>query len=198
MEFTARQQRLVPWQSSIDRVKREEAVRGQQSEGQRESLDRFIQAQARSRGVAYDQALAELQAGHKVTHWIWYVLPQLRALGRSAMAREFGITDAEEAAAYAAHPVLGPRLVDCMRAILLHEAKGPQAVLGAVDALKLRSCLTLFERAAPQQSVFALALQRLYGGVRDEATLALLDQHHRQPLHQGVVGCPTHTVSMGG
>ena len=148
---------------------------GQQSEGQRESLDRFVQAQAGSRGVAYEQALAELQAGHKVTHWIWYVLPQLRALGRSAMAREFGIADAEEAAAYATHPVLGPRLVDCVQAILEHEAKGAQAVLGAVDAMKLRSCLTLFERVAPQQSVFALALQRMYGGARDEATLALLD-----------------------
>ena len=76
---------------------------GQQSEGQRESLDRFVQAQAGARGVAYEQALAELRAGRKVTHWIWYVLPQLRALGRSAMAREFGIADAEEAAAYAAH-----------------------------------------------------------------------------------------------
>jgi uncharacterized protein (DUF1810 family) len=148
---------------------------GQQSEDQRESLDRFVQAQAGARGVGYVQALAELRTGHKVTHWIWYVLPQLRALGRSAMARDFGIADAEEAVAYATHPVLGPRLVDCVQAILLHEAKGPQAVLGAVDAMKLRSSLTLFERVAPQQSVFGLALQRLYGGARDEATLALLD-----------------------
>jgi uncharacterized protein (DUF1810 family) len=138
------------------------------------SLDRFVDAQAGSRGVGYEQALAELRAGHKVTHWIWYVLPQLRALGRSAMACEFGIADFEEAVAYAAHPVLGPRLVDCVQAILSHEGRGPQAVLGAMDAMKLRSCLTLFERAALQQSVFALALQRLYGGARDEATLALL------------------------
>ena len=77
-----------------------------------ECLERFLDAQAGARGVGYEQALAELRAGRKVTHWIWYVLPQLRALGRSAMAREFGIADAEEAAAYAAHPVLGLRLVD--------------------------------------------------------------------------------------
>ena len=141
----------------------------------RDCLERFLDAQAGARGVGYEQALAELREGRKVTHWIWYVLPQLRALGRSAMAREFGIADAGEAAAYAGHPVLGPRPVDCVRAILMHEAKGPQAVLGVVDAMKLRSCLTLFEWVAPQQSVFALALQRLYGGARDEAALALLD-----------------------
>ncbi len=96
------------------------------------------------------------------------------------MAREFGIADAEEAAAYAAHPVLGPRLVACVQALLSHEAKGPQMVLGTVDAMKLRSCLTLFERVAPQQPVFGLALQRLYGGARDEVTLALLKSDHSQ------------------
>ena len=75
----------------------------------RDCLEHFLDAQAGARGVGYEQALAELRAGRELTHWIWYVLPQVRALGRSAMAREFGITDAEEAAAYAAHPVLGPR-----------------------------------------------------------------------------------------
>jgi len=137
-------------------------------------LDRFLRAQAGAHGPTCDQALAELRAGRKTSHWIWYVLPQLRALGRSAMAREFGIADLAEAQDYASHPVLGPRLVACVQAVLAHEQRGAVAVLGEVDAMKFRSCLTLFEQAAPHDPVFALALQGLYGGVRDDATLDLL------------------------
>ena len=138
------------------------------------AMDHFMRAQSGAHGPTYDRALAELRAGLKTSHWIWYVLPQLRALGRSVMAREFGIADLAEAQAYAAHPVPGPRLVACVQAVLAHEQRGAVAVLGAVDAMKFRSCLTLFEQAAPDEPVFALALQRLYGGVRDEATLDLL------------------------
>lgn len=133
-------------------------------------LERFVQAQARD----YAQALAELRAGHKRSHWIWYVLPQLRALGRSAMAREYGITGREEAAAYLAHPVLGPRLVECVQALLQHTGRGVRTILGEVDAMKLGSCLTLFAVVAPQQPVFAQALDAFYAGRPDALTLRLL------------------------
>ncbi|HOM14190.1 MAG TPA: DUF1810 domain-containing protein [Rubrivivax sp.] len=133
-------------------------------------LERFVLAQR----PAYARALAELQLGRKTTHWIWYVLPQLRGLGRSAMAWEYGLDGRDEAMAYAAHPLLGPRLVQCVQALLQHEDRSATQILGEVDALKLRSCLTLFAEVAPQQACFAQALQRLYGGQADPATLRLL------------------------
>ena len=140
-----------------------------------DSLARFVEAQAGRHGPTFDQALAELQAGRKTSHWIWFVLPQLRVLGRSQMARAYGIADLAEARAYAAHPVLGPRLVACVRAMLSHTGQSAEAILGPVDALKFRSCLTLFENAAPDEPVWGQALGRFYGGQRDEATRAALD-----------------------
>jgi uncharacterized protein (DUF1810 family) len=137
-------------------------------------LTRFITAQSGQDSVGYDEALAELRAGRKLTHWVWYVLPQLRALGRSAMAREYGLEGLDEAVAYAAHPVLGPRLVACVQAMLAHQGQRAEAILGPVDAMKFRSCLTLFERAAQDEPAWAQALERFYGGVRDEATLRLI------------------------
>lgn len=134
------------------------------------SLDRFVTAQARD----YPQALAELRAGRKRTHWIWYVLPQLRELGRSPMAREYGITDRREAADYLAHPVLGPRLIECVQALLSHPDKTAVEMLGEVDAMKLRSCLTLFAAVAPHEPYFAQALQVFYRGEHDAQTLRLL------------------------
>ena len=137
-------------------------------------LDRFLYAQTGERGVGFEQALAELRAGRKTSHWIWYVLPQLRALGRSAMSREYGIADRAEAQAYIAHPVLGPRLVVCVRAMLSHEGLGAVDILGPVDAVKFRSCLTLFEQVAPDEPTFGGAIERFYGGERDGVTLELL------------------------
>ncbi len=134
------------------------------------SLERFVQAQARD----YAQALAELRAGHKRTHWIWYVLPQLRGLGRSSTAQLYGLADRAEARAYAAHPLLGPRLVQCVQALLAHPQRTAQQMLGEVDAMKLRSCLTLFAEVAPQQPEFAQALQVFFEGRPDPATLQLL------------------------
>lgn len=134
------------------------------------SLERFVQAQARD----YAQALAELRAGHKRTHWIWYVLPQLRGLGRSSTAQFYGLADRAEARAYAAHPLLGPRLVQCVQALLAHPQRTAQQMLGEVDAMKLRSCLTLFAEVAPQQPEFAQALQVFFEGRPDPATLQLL------------------------
>lgn len=134
-------------------------------------LQRFIDAQARD----HAQALAELQAGRKRTHWIWYVLPQLRGLGRSAMAQTYGLADAAEARAYLAHPLLGPRLRQCVQAMLGRGGERAEAILGDVDAMKFHSCLTLFAHVAPGEPLFAQALQAFFGGQPDAATLRLLD-----------------------
>ena len=133
------------------------------------SLDRFVQAQA----GRYEQALAELRAGRKTSHWIWFVLPQLRGLGRSAMAHEYGIADRAEAEAYLAHPLLGERLKESVRATLTHSGHPVAAILGDVDALKFRSCLTLFD-AVSDDPLFRQALDVFYDGKPDAATLALL------------------------
>ena len=133
-------------------------------------LERFVAAQ--DAGGTYDAALAELRAGRKQTHWMWFVLPQLAGLGRSETARRYALADLDEARAYVAHPVLGPRLVEAAQALL--PARDPAAVLGPVDAQKLRSSMTLFARAAPEQPVFAQVLDACFGGEQDEATLALL------------------------
>ena len=135
-------------------------------------LGRFIEAQAGS----YATALAELRAGAKRTHWIWFVLPQLRGLGTSPMAERYGIASLAEARAYLAHPLLGPRLIECVQALLAHRGRSAAAMLGALDALKLRSCLTLFARAAPGEGPFDQALQQFFGGVPDAMTLRLLGQ----------------------
>ena len=134
------------------------------------NLQRFIDAQSR----VYDCALAELRQGRKQSHWIWFVLPQLKGLGTSHHARFYGISSGAEAAAYLAHPVLGSRLIECVHAILLHADLGAEAILGPIDALKFRSCLTLFEAVSPETPVFSAALKELYGGTRCTKTLALL------------------------
>lgn len=135
-----------------------------------DSLQRFVQAQQGD----YAQALAELRAGRKTSHWIWYVLPQLRGLGSSPRSQHYGLAGRDEAAAYAAHPLLGPRLVACVQAMLSHPGLGARQILGEVDALKFRSCLTLFAEVAPDEPCFGQALERFYGGQRDPATLRLL------------------------
>jgi uncharacterized protein (DUF1810 family) len=134
------------------------------------SLDRFVRAQEKN----YAQALAELEAGRKRTHWIWYILPQLRNLGRSSMAREYGITGRAEATAYVAHPVLGTRLVACVHAILGHADRTAVEILGEVEAMKFRSCLTLFHAVAPSEACFADGLQVFYEGKPDVETLRVL------------------------
>ncbi len=135
-----------------------------------DSLQRFVDAQA---GVVED-ACAELRAGCKQSHWMWFIFPQLRGLGHSAMAQHYGIASRAEALAYWQHPLLGPRLKHCMQLLLAHEGLSAQDMLGAIDALKLRSCATLFAAVAPDEPVFSQVLARFYGGVGDERTLALL------------------------
>jgi uncharacterized protein (DUF1810 family) len=119
--------------------------------------------------------LNELRAGRKRSHWMWFIFPQLDGLGSSPTARRYALSGVPEACAFAEHPVLGPRLLACCEALLALTADvSAENVLGAVDALKLRSCVTLFARAAPTQPSFAEVLRRFYGGVPDPATVRLL------------------------
>lgn len=134
------------------------------------NLNRFVAAQAND----YASALAELRAGRKQTHWIWYVLPQLRGLGTSSRATFYGIASADEARAYLAHPILAPRLTDCLAAMNAHPGLSAVHVLGQIDAAKFRSCLTLFLAVDPENAVFREALDKYFAGAQDERTLALL------------------------
>jgi uncharacterized protein (DUF1810 family) len=133
-------------------------------------LERFVAAQAGS----FADALAELEAGHKRSHWMWFVFPQMAGLGRSETARFFGIRSADEARAYLAHPVLGSRLRQCCAALLRHRNKGVEAILGGIDALKLKSSMTLFEAVADDPAPFAAVLDAFHDGRRDPMTLDLL------------------------
>lgn len=133
-------------------------------------LQRFVAAQA----ADHARALAELRAGRKRSHWIWYVLPQFRGLGQSALSRRYAIASLAEARAYLAHPLLGPRLRECVAALLALPGDDAVAVMGDIDAAKLRSCLTLFAAVDVAPSAFTQALQKYFGGVPDAATLALI------------------------
>ena len=133
-------------------------------------LERFIDAQT----AVYDQIRSELSAGFKTSHWLWFIFPQLRGLGRSGMAQLYGIADLSEARAFLDHPVLGPRLIECARLVLAVRGRTVHQIFGSPDDLKLRSCMTLFEQVAPEESVFGDLLERYYGGVRDQATLDLV------------------------
>ena len=135
-------------------------------------LERFVRAQDEMH--TYDTALAELRAGRKRSHWMWFVFPQLAGLGRSSTAEHFGVRGAAEARAYLAHPVLGARLRACAQALADLDGHDPAAVLGPVDALKLRSSMTLFAHVAPDEPVFRAVLDRYYDGADDPATLSLL------------------------
>jgi uncharacterized protein (DUF1810 family) len=131
-------------------------------------LARFVNAQ--DQGGTYQQALAELRRGRKTSHWMWFVFPQIAGLGSSPMARRYAISSLAEAAAYLAHPVLGPRLVDCARAVLQTDAARAEEIFGSIDAIKLRSSMTLFARADPDEPVFGQVLDRFYAGRPDRAT----------------------------
>jgi len=133
-------------------------------------LSRFLTAQ--DADGTYEQALRELRAGRKTSHWMWFVFPQVAGLGRSATAQHYALRGVEEAQAYVDHPVLGPRLRECCGALLSLENADTQAVLGAVDAQKLRSSMTLFALARPDEPLFAQVLDRFYGGEQDPLTLA--------------------------
>ena len=133
-------------------------------------LQRFIEAQ----DPVYSQVCAELAAGAKTSHWMWFVFPQLKALGRSATAQHFGIASRAEALAYWQHPVLGPRLKTCSELVVAVEGRTALQIFGSTDELKFRSCMTLFAQVAPQESVFSRALAKYFGGEGDATTLELL------------------------
>lgn len=131
-------------------------------------------AQAQDAGGTYQRAVAELRAGRKVSHWMWFVFPQVAGLGFSAMSQRYAISGLTEARAYLNHPVLGPRLTECARIVAGTEDRTAGDIFGPVDAMKLRSSMTLFATAAPQERVFAEVLAKHFGGVPDDATLARL------------------------
>lgn len=133
-------------------------------------LQRFVDAQA----PVHDRVAQELSAGRKQSHWMWFVFPQLAGLGASAMSQRYAIASLDEARAYLAHPVLGPRLVQCSQLVLAAEAGSAEAIFGAIDARKLHSSMTLFGRAAADPAPFRAVLARFYRSGEDRATLGLL------------------------
>jgi uncharacterized protein (DUF1810 family) len=135
------------------------------------NLSRFVSAQD---GV-YERALAEIRAGRKRTHWMWFIFPQFAGLGSSSTSQFYAIKTALEAEAYLAHPILGPRLLACTQAALDIEGRTAHDIFGSPDDLKLKSCATLFASVSPGNSVFEKLLARYYSGERDAKTLRLLE-----------------------
>jgi uncharacterized protein (DUF1810 family) len=133
-------------------------------------LQRFVDAQENT----YEQALSELRNGAKRSHWMWFVFPQLAGLGRSEMARFYAIAGLAEARAYLSHPILGPRLVECARALTGLDGRDAVVVFGGIDAQKLHSSMTLFARAAPGEPAFAAVLDHYFDGATDQGTTSRL------------------------
>ena len=135
-------------------------------------LERFVTAQ--DRGGTYQRAVAELRTGAKASHWMWFIFPQVAGLGLSETAQRYAIESVAEARAYLAHPVLGPRLRECARIVADTEGRSAERIFGPVDAMKLRSSMTLFAQAWPGNPVFSAALNKYFAGESDPATLDLL------------------------
>ena len=131
-------------------------------------LERFVTAQ--NADGTYERAIGELRRGRKTSHWMWFVFPQIAGLGQSYMSRTYAISSLDEAKAYLQHPVLGPRLLDCARALADLRAGTADEILGGIDAQKLRSSMTLFLRAKPDEALFQQVLDRYFGGVPDALT----------------------------
>ncbi|WP_261324505.1 DUF1810 domain-containing protein [Microbulbifer agarilyticus] len=134
------------------------------------NLQRFLDAQA----TYYPEALTEIRAGNKRTHWMWFIFPQIDGLGRSSTARHYAIKSHAEAEAYLAHPILGTRLRECCAALLAVKGRSAHQIFGSPDDMKLKSSMTLFTLVAGQKSEFMQVLQRYYGGELDSATLEIL------------------------
>ena len=135
-------------------------------------LERFVAAQ--DEGGTYERALQELRDGRKRSHWMWFVFPQITGLGQSPTSRRYAIASAEEAVAYLRHPALGPRLLACVAALSRIEGRSAEQVFGAIDAQKLRSSMTLFLRADPDEQAFQQVLDRYFDGLPDPVTDRLL------------------------
>ena len=125
-------------------------------------LERFVKAQ--DSGGTYHQAVRELRNGRKTSHWMWFIFPQIAGLGRSAMAQAFAISDLAEAQAYLRHPMLGPRLVECAGIVASHLGLTAEQIFGGIDSIKLRSSMTLFAHADPEQPVFGQVIDQYYDG----------------------------------
>lgn len=134
-------------------------------------LARFVDAQA----AVWDDVRHELRAGRKTSHWMWFIFPQLASLGRSATAKFYGLRDAREARGYIEHPVLGPRLLECCELLEASDVDDAVDIFGSVDAMKLRSCLTLFAAAAPQHAIFQKCLRKFFDGKPDPLTVGQVD-----------------------
>ena len=125
-------------------------------------LERFVSAQ--DSGGTYQRAVAELRRGRKTSHWMWFIFPQIVGLGRSATAQTYAISNLAEAQAYLAHPVLGPRLVECTEILASHRGLSAEQIFGGIDAIKLRSSMTLFARADPDQAIFSQVIDQYFAG----------------------------------
>ena len=141
-----------------------------QNPGDSFDLARFTSAQE----AVYARALAEIRSGDKRSHWMWFIFPQIDGLGFSSTAKRYAVKSAEEARQYLAHPVLGPRLLECAEAVLAVDGRTAFEIFGSPDDLKLKSCMTLFEAVAGQDSVFGRVLDKYYQGKRDAKTQAIL------------------------
>jgi len=133
-------------------------------------LQRFVDAQA----AVYERVREELKNGRKQSHWMWFIFPQIAGLGHSAMAQRYAISSLDDAKAYLANPVLGPRLRECTSLVLQVVGKSALQILGSPDDMKFRSCMTLFARAAPEEALFRTALEKYFDGVEDSQTLTRL------------------------
>jgi uncharacterized protein (DUF1810 family) len=145
-------------------------------------LERFVAAQ--NADSTYDRAVEELRRGQKVSHWMWFVFPQIAGLGHSEMARRFAVSSRQEAQDYLRHPVLGPRLLECTGIVANRQRLTAEQIFGIIDAQKLRSSMTLFMRAASYQPLFPRVIERYFGGVPDPATDELLDRHTGRPAQE--------------
>lgn len=135
-------------------------------------LDRFVEAQAET----YDRVCLELEAGRKLSHWIWYIFPIMEGLGTSSMSHKFAITSLLEAVAYIEHPILGPRLLECTSLVVKVRGKPINRILGVIDAGKFRSCMTLFAHVAVDNHLFLKALERYFDGEYDQLTLDIINR----------------------
>jgi len=138
----------------------------------RDDLNRFVRAQADD----YDRALSEIRRGRKQSHWMWYIFPQIAGLGQSAMSQRFAIRGLDEARAYLAHPLLGPRLVACAETLLALEGRSAEQIFGFPDTMKLRSCATLFAAVSPNESIFHQLLEKYFQDEPDPMTMRLMQR----------------------
>lgn len=146
------------------------------------NLSRFIEAQDRD----YDRAFSEISSGKKRSHWMWYIFPQFAGLGSTSTSKHYAIKSPDEAKAFLAHPILGPRLLECAKAVVDVQGRSANQIFGSPDDLKLRSCATLFACVSPPGSVFHRLIAKYYGGAFDDRTLRLLGIEGEGPKSSGI------------